>query len=103
MSDEAQVRRNEDASRYEILAGDETAGFTEYAIHGQQIDLLHTEVESTFEGQGLASRLIRAILDDVRQRGLQAMPYCPFVRRYIGKHVEYLDLVPAGHRAKFGL
>lgn len=103
MRDEPQVRRNEDLSRYEILVGDEVGGFTEYAMHGSQIDLLHTEVESRFEGQGLASRLIRSLLDDVRQRGLEAMPYCPFVRKYVGKHQEYLDLVPSEHRDKFGL
>jgi predicted GNAT family acetyltransferase len=103
VSDEPPVRRNDELSRYEILVGDDVAGFTEFATHGPQIDLLHTEVASKFEGQGLASRLIRAILDDVRARGLVAMPYCPFVRAYIGKHEEYLDLVPTEHRAKFGL
>jgi predicted GNAT family acetyltransferase len=103
VSDEAPVRRNDDLSRYEIQFGDEIAGFTEYAMHGKQIDLLHTEVDSKFEGQGLASQLISAILDDVRERGLEAMPYCPFVRKYIARHREYLDLVPAEHRDKFGL
>jgi predicted GNAT family acetyltransferase len=103
VSDEPLVRRNDELSRYEILVGDDVGGFTEYAMHGRQIDLLHTEVASKFEGHGLASRLIGAILDDVRARGLTAMPYCPFVRAFIGKHEEYLDLVPAEHRGKFGL
>lgn len=103
MSDDPLVRRNDELSRYEILVGDEVGGFTQYAMHGSQIDLLHTEVAPKFEGHGLASRLIRAILDDVRERGLAAMPYCPFVRAYLGKHEEYVHLVPAEHRAKFGL
>jgi len=103
MSEDTQVRDNEELSRYEILVGDTVAGFTEYAMHGKQIDLIHTEVEDAFEGQGIASRLISELLDDVRRRGLEAMPYCPFVRKFIAKHDEYLDLVPAEHRAKFGL
>lgn len=103
MSDEAPVRDNPELSRYELLVDGEVAGFTEYATHGEQVDLLHTEVESKYEGRGLASRLISAMLDDLRRRGLQAMPYCPFVRKYIGRHEEYLDLVPAEHRDKFGL
>lgn len=103
MSEDTQVRDNEEVSRYEILIGDRVAGFTEYAMHGTQIDLIHTEVQDEFEGQGVASRLISELLADVRRRGLEAMPYCPFVRKFIAKHDEYLDLVPAEHRAKFGL
>jgi uncharacterized protein len=103
MSQDTQVRNNTELSRYEILVGDEVAGFTEYAMHGTQIDLIHTEVDEKFSGQGLASELIRNLLDDVRERGLAAMPYCPFVRKFVAKHREYVDLVPAEHRDKFGL
>ena len=103
MNEDTQVRDNEELSRYEILVGGTVAGFTEYAMHGKQLDLIHTEVEDGFEGQGVASKLISELLDDVRRRGLEAMPYCPFVRKFIAKHDEYLDLVPAEHRAKFGL
>jgi hypothetical protein len=103
MTEDTQVRDNEELSRYEILVGDTVAGFTEYAMHGSQLDLIHTEVEDGFEGQGIASKLISELLDDVRRRGLEAMPYCPFVRKFIAKHDGYLDLVPAEHRAKFGL
>jgi hypothetical protein len=31
------------------------------------------------------------------------LPYCPFVKSYIQKHPEYLDLVPAERRASFDL
>jgi predicted GNAT family acetyltransferase len=103
MSEDTQVRDNPEASRYEILVGDTVAGFTEYTVHGRQLDLTHTEVGSKFEGRGLASQLIGELLDDVRRRGLEVMPYCPFVRKFVAKHDEYLDLVPAEHRARFGL
>jgi uncharacterized protein len=29
-------------------------------------------------------------------------PFCPFVRQYIGRHPEYLDLVPEGERERDG-
>jgi hypothetical protein len=31
------------------------------------------------------------------------MPYCPFVKTFIRKHPEYLDLVPQTERNAFGL
>ena len=42
-------------------------------------------------------------LDVVRERGLAALPDCPFVRGWIGKHPDYADLVPADRRADYGL
>jgi predicted GNAT family acetyltransferase len=103
MSEDVQVRDNSDESRYEIHVDGELAGFTEYATHGDEIDYLHTEIDKKFGGRGLASRLIREVLDDARRRELQVMPYCPFVRKFVVDHPEYHDLVPAAQHARFGL
>jgi uncharacterized protein len=103
MTDDVQVRDNSGESRYEIWVDGELAGFAEYVLHGSQADFTHTQIDDRFEGRGLASELIRATLDDVRQRGWQVMPYCPFVRTFLGKHAEYRDLVPAEHLGRFGL
>jgi uncharacterized protein len=103
MTDNSQVRDNSGESRYEIWLDDELAGFTEYSLHGTEADFTHTQIEGRFEGHGLATQLIQAALDDARRRGWQVMPYCPFVRKFVANHAEYQDLVPAGHRARFGL
>jgi hypothetical protein len=42
-------------------------------------------------------------LDDVRKRGLAALPFCPYVRRFIERHPQNLDLVPEEQRERFGL
>ena len=42
-------------------------------------------------------------LADVRSEGLSVLPFCPFVRDYIARHAEYVDLVPEAMRAKFDL
>lgn len=61
---------------------------------GELIVFTHTETDSAFEGQGVASQLVRWALDDVRARGLRVAPLCPFVKAYIGRHSdEYGDLV----------
>lgn len=52
-------------------------------------------------GAGLASRLIKDTLDEMRARGIAVLPYCPFVKRYIQRHADYQDLVPADQRATF--
>ncbi|MFD9483281.1 GNAT family N-acetyltransferase [Streptomyces sp. NPDC059991] len=104
---EPQVMDRPERSRYEIvLAGDdgtETAGFAEYFLSEDEIAFIHTETEPRFAGRGLGGLLVRGALDDARARGLHVLPYCPFVRGWIGKHPEYADLVPEARRARFGL
>src|SRR3954454_9259828 len=90
-------------SRFEIRVGDETAGFTEYRREPGRIAFLHTWIEPRFEGQGLGSELVRTVLADARGEGLAVLPSCPFVRSYVAAHLEDLDLVPEGMRAKFEL
>jgi uncharacterized protein len=91
-------------SRYELTVGEQLAGFVEYQLKDNAIALLHTEVVPAFEGQGLASQLIKYTLDDADRRTLYVLPYCPFVRKYLKRHTEqYLHLVPADRRAEFGL
>lgn len=89
-----QVRDNAAESRYEIVVEGAVAGFSEYRLHDGRITLVHTEVDPAYEGLGLGSELARAALDDIRSRGLELVPLCPFVAAFIRRHQdEYLDLV----------
>lgn len=89
--------------RYELRVDGDTAGFAQYHRRGTTISLVHTVVEDAYAGQGLAGRLARAALDDARGRGLAVLPFCPFIRGWIAKHPDYVDLVPEGRRGEFEL
>jgi predicted GNAT family acetyltransferase len=89
--------------RFEIAVDGELAGFVQYKRRRQLIALIHTEVQARFEGQGVAGTLIRQALDTARDERLIVLPFCPFVHGYIERHLEYVDLVPPGQRADFGL
>ena len=96
-----ELRDNSAQDRYEIHVRGELAGVCEYSRRDGRIDLLHTEIDDRFEGHGLASKLIRFALDDARSSGTPVMPYCQFVRGFIAKHEDYLDLVPEEQRPRF--
>ena len=92
-----------DRSRFESRVGGEVAGFSEYRRRAGLIAFIHTLIDPRFEGQGLASQLVRTALTEARADGLSILPFCPFVRGYIANHTEYVDLVPEDMRAKFDL
>jgi predicted GNAT family acetyltransferase len=97
------VRDAPENKRFEIWAGDELAGFTVYQPRPEYYSFVHTEIDPAFGGRGLASILIKRALDEMRARGIAILPICPFVLRYISRHHDYLDLVPADQRARFDL
>ena len=87
------VTDDADRHRYEAWVGDTLAGFVDYQVATDLVVLTHTEVDESFEGQGIGSRLARAALDDVRARGLKALVTCPFITRWIGNHRDYADVL----------
>jgi uncharacterized protein len=89
--------------RFEIRADGELAGFAAYRAGERAIVFTHTEIDPAYEGKGLGSVLVRSALDEVRSRGHAVLPACPFVRSFVERHPDYLDLVPAAERDRFGL
>ena len=81
---ELQVTDNPDKARFEIVADGELAGFAQYYLRDGQIAFTHTETDDRFRGHGLGGHLVQAALDAARERHLAVLPYCPFVKSWIG-------------------
>ena len=92
-----------DRRRFEIEVDGAVLGFAEYRRRPGVITFIHTEIDPAHEGEGLGTLLVKAALDTARAEGLAVLPYCPFVRGFIDRHREYLDLVPVKRRATFAL
>lgn len=82
--------------RYEARTGDgRVAGRVEYALEpgSDVIELIHTEVDPAFEGQGIGGQLARGVFDDVRARGRRADVRCEFLQGWAARHPEVSDLL----------
>jgi predicted GNAT family acetyltransferase len=86
------IRNNTALSRYELDADGATAVLY-YRIADGVITLVHTETPPEAQGKGIASRLVKEALDDIRAKGLKVVPRCPFVKGYMGRHPKYNDLL----------
>ena len=92
--DACEAGHDEAHSRYELRKDGRVVAFAQYRREGDALSFTHTEVEQALEGQGLGSRLAAYALDDVRRRGLKAVPQCSFIAGYIARHEkEYGALV----------
>ena len=90
----SQVVNNPSKHRYELAVDGDIAA-TYYAIDGGVITFIHTEVPPELGGKGIASKLIRGALDQVRVDGLKVIAQCPFVKAFIEKNAAYQDLLAA--------
>lgn len=97
-----EVRRNDLEHRYEAWLDGGPVGYAVYREEPGRIVFLHTEVSDQVEGRGVGSALVREALNDVRARGEQAVPLCPFVAAYIKRHRDFHDLVPREYDAAIG-
>ncbi|MEB7504363.1 GNAT family N-acetyltransferase [Arthrobacter koreensis] len=89
------IQHNPAEHRYEAINdGDGTvAGFAAYRDQPGSRAFTHTQVSDAYQGQGIASELVRFAADDVRAAGLRLVPYCPYVARWLKKHPEYSGIV----------
>ncbi len=84
-------------SRYELRLGERRIGAIGYRRRDGRIAFVHVEVDEACEGRGFGSRLVQEGLEDARRQGLEVVPLCPFIARYIETHPEYQRLVAAGY------
>ncbi len=92
MTDTATVHNNIDDSRYELHVDDGLA-IAAYDRREGAVVFTHTQVPAALEGRGIASRLIKGALDDVRAQGLKVVPLCEFVAAYLDRHPDEQDLL----------
>ena len=90
----AEPAHDEANGRYELRMEGRVVAHAQYHREGDAVVFTHTEVDEAHEGQGLGSRIAAYALDDVRSRGLKALPQCSFIAGYIARHEkEYGPLV----------
>ncbi len=90
------VRHDQDGNRYEYVIDGHVIGTVEYRGPAGRRELHHTEVDPSARRRGIAAELVGAVLDDMRGRGEQVVPTCPYVRDFIANRPEYQDLLSDG-------
>jgi len=89
-----EITDNADEHRYEAHVDGAFAGAAFYKLRDGVIEFDHTEVDDSFEGEGVGSKLARGALDHVRSvSDRKVVATCPFIKGWIDKHPDYADLL----------
>ena len=71
----------------------EDIGYISFEIKDDTIIIISTVIYEKYQGKGMASTLIKEILEFAKTNKLKVKPLCSFVVHYIEKHPEYNGLV----------
>lgn len=99
-----ELRKDNDAARYEALIDGEVVGYATFSSERDVVTIAHTFVEPARRDHGVARTLVEYALADIRSEGKSVRPTCPYVAWIIREDpAAYRDLVPAEERSDFGL
>tara|TARA_B110000003_G_C16518051_1_gene483857 strand:+ start:373 stop:672 length:300 start_codon:yes stop_codon:yes gene_type:complete len=96
MIEDVEITDNDFLRQFELEIGDNMARI-EYALQDRKIFLTKYEMPEDLEDQGFRDIFIKAVFDEVRDRGISVMPTSPEVVGFLRKNRrKYKDLLPVG-------
>lgn len=83
---------NTSLNRFEFNIENHTA-YIDYSINADTLSLNKVFVPKELENQGIASALMKASLNAIKDKKQKVIPVCSFAVSYFEKHPEYKDLL----------
>lgn len=96
--DDITFDHDEERETFEAIIGDDRAVLEYRSNKEGKFFITHTEVPPALQGKGIASILVNHVFDYIRANNMRMIPVCPYVKSYLKKHPEYMDLVVSGIR-----
>lgn len=88
------IEDNAAHNRFDLIVDDHLIGILGYRDAGDNaVAFMHTVVVEDFGDRGWAGILVRGALNTARDRNWHIVPICTYVRRYLARNPEFLDLV----------
>ena len=96
MIEDVEITDNEFLTQFELEIGDNMARI-EYALQDRKIFLTKYEMPPDLEEQGFREIFIKAVFDEVKNRGISLVPTSPEIAGFMRKNRrKYKDLLPVG-------
>jgi predicted GNAT family acetyltransferase len=85
------VQHNAAKHRFECTV-DTHLSVAEYRLANGVMAITHTEVHPALQGQGLAGKLMAAVIEHARAHGLKVDPQCSYAVTYMDRHPQTRSL-----------
>ena len=86
------IHHQPEHSRFVAVFGEQQAMLEYQLMPRRGIDFTYTFVPEPLRGQGIAEKLVKAMIADAREQGFRIAPDCSYVDTYFRRHAELSDL-----------
>lgn len=96
MIEDVEITDNEFLRQFELEVGDNMARI-EYALQDRKIFLTKYEMPEDMEAQGFRNIFIKAVFEEVKDRGISLVPTSPEIAGFMRRNRRtYKSLLPVG-------
>ncbi|HEY9217022.1 MAG TPA: GNAT family N-acetyltransferase [Phenylobacterium sp.] len=88
----SELRNDEARSRYEMDEQGQTS-WADYRLKDGRLYIDHVESPVALRGSGAAGRLMAALAEDAKQRGLKVTPICGYAATWLRRSKTYSELL----------
>lgn len=67
-------------------------GKCEYIVKDSIWQLVHTEVDPAYGGQGIARKLVAQVVQEARNKGVKIDPICSYAQKEFHRNPDYQDV-----------
>ena len=88
-----QIRYEAEHCRSAAYDGERRVGVAEFDAQDGRWVITHTEVDPAYDGQGIARKLIEALIEAARSDGAKIVPLCSYADKMMRRTDEYADVL----------
>ena len=88
-----QIRYEVEHGRSAAYDGEKRIGVAEFDAQDGRWSITHTEVDPAYGGQGIARKLIEALIEAARRDGAKIVPVCSYAEKMMTGKEEYRDVL----------
>ena len=88
-----QIRYEAEHCRSAAYDGERRVGVAEFDAQDGRWVITHTEVDPAHGGQGIARKLIEALIEAARSDGAKIVPLCSYADKMMRRTDEYADVL----------
>ena len=88
-----QIRYEAEHCRSAAYDGERRVGVAEFDAQDGRWVITHTEVDPAYGGQGIARKLIEALIEAARHDGAKIVPVCSYAEKMMHGQEAYADVL----------
>lgn len=88
-----EIKYEEGKNRIAAYVGDKMIGKVLFTVEGDVWTIDSTRVEKEYRSQGVAQKLIKAVVIEAREKNVKIRPVCSFAVKEFERVREYKDLI----------